>query len=124
MEVFGSDSGRLVTVIFDATVMQLVAGLAVLCVLTAIGFYVVSSFRDYGDDDLQVGVDELANLREMHRRGDINDEEFRTIQARTQRSSDSPAADPSIADRDTLPGSGGRADSGAGEIPSGDKRRG
>ena len=61
------------------------AGFAVLilCVLIALGFYLVSSFRDYAADDREVAPDVLANLQEMHRKGDISDEEFRTIQATT-----------------------------------------
>ena len=61
------------------------AGFAVLilCVLIALGFYLVSSFRDYAADDREVAPDVLANLQEMHRKGDISDEEFRTIQSRS-----------------------------------------
>ena len=57
------------------------AGFAVLilCVLIALGFYLVSSFRDYAAG----APDVLANLQERHRKGDISDEEFRTIQATT-----------------------------------------
>lgn len=65
------------------------AGFAVLilCVLIALGFYLVSSFRDYAADDREVTPDVLANLQEMHRKGDISDEEFRTIQATTHQQS-------------------------------------
>ena len=61
------------------------AGLAivVLCVLIASGFYLVSIFRDYAADDRDEAIDMLANLREMHKRGDISDEEFRIIEAKT-----------------------------------------
>lgn len=61
-------------------------GLAVvvLCVLIAVAFYVVASCRDYVAGDQEVTSDVLANLQEMHLKGDITDEEFRTIQARTQ----------------------------------------
>ena len=61
------------------------AGVAVLilCVLIAAGFYLVSIFRDYAANDHQGADDMLANLREMHLQGDISDEEFRTIQAKT-----------------------------------------
>ena len=55
----------------------------VLCVLIAAGIYVMASFRDYAAQDREEPDDVLANLREMHRKGDISDEEFRTIQAST-----------------------------------------
>ncbi len=55
----------------------------ILSVLIAVGFYLVSIFRDYAGDDRQTPVDALANLREMHRKGDISDEEFRNIESKT-----------------------------------------
>ena len=57
--------------------------IAVLCVLIGLGFYLVSIFRGYADDDHQDPTDVLANLEEMHAKGDISDEEFRTIQSRS-----------------------------------------
>lgn len=65
-------------------VVQSGAAVLILCVLTVAAFYVVSSYRDYVAEDQEVASEALANLREMHRNGDITDEEFRTIQARTQ----------------------------------------
>ena len=62
--------------------VQLVAGLLVLCILTAIGFSLVSRFRDYAAQDRDIAVDALANLEEMHRKGDISEEEFRTIKSK------------------------------------------
>ena len=61
------------------------AGLAVLvlCVLIAAAFYLVSSFRDYTAQDQESTTEALFKLEEMHRKGDINDKEFRTIKART-----------------------------------------
>ena len=63
--------------------VQAVLGIVVLCVLIAAGFYLVSIFRDYAANDCRGTDDMLANLREMHLQGDISDEEFRTIQAKT-----------------------------------------
>jgi uncharacterized membrane protein len=77
-------------------VLQVVFGILVLCVLIAAAFYVVSIFRDYGDKDLRTSQNALANLKEMHLRGDISDEEFRTIEASTRWQSD--AVEPSPAD--------------------------
>ena len=63
------------------------AGLAtlVLCILIAGGFYLLSIFRDYAAEDREPNSDPLANLREMHRKGDISDQEFRTIEATADR---------------------------------------
>lgn len=63
------------------------AGLAVLvlAVLIAAGFYLLSIFRDYAAHDRETSADVLANLREMRRRGDISDEEFRTLKATAER---------------------------------------
>jgi uncharacterized membrane protein len=63
------------------------AGIAVLvlCLLMTSGFWLLSIFRDYAAHDRLDPNDVLANLREMHSRGDISDEEFRTIQAKTER---------------------------------------
>lgn len=63
------------------------AGVAVLvlCVLIAAAFYIMSIFRDYAADDQETAGDHLLKLEEMHRKGDISEEEFRTIQATTHR---------------------------------------
>ena len=55
----------------------------VLCVLTALAFRLMSSLHDYADEDREQACDILAKLREMHLKGDITDEEFRTMKART-----------------------------------------
>lgn len=69
--------------ILEMPTVQAVLAVLVLCVLIAGGFYLVSIFRDYAAGDREEETDVLANLREMHLRGDISDEEFRTIQAKT-----------------------------------------
>ena len=74
----------------------------VLCFLIAAGFYLVSIFRDYDDNDQDDTSDVLANLEEMHRKGDISDQEFRTIQSRTHRP---PAGPSSIGDSTSQDGS-------------------
>ena len=56
-------------------------GLLVLAILGTVAFYGVSRFRDYAAQDQEDPSDLLAKLQEMHLRGDITDEEFRTIQA-------------------------------------------
>ncbi len=65
--------------------MQAGVAIVVLCVLIAAGFYLVSIFRDYAAEDQETTFDVLANLEEMHRKGDISDEEFRTIRSTTHR---------------------------------------
>ncbi len=65
------------------TTVQAALAVLVLCVLLASGYYLVSSFRDYAANDHHEVNDVLANLRELHSRGEISDEEFRTIQAKT-----------------------------------------
>ena len=76
----------------------------VLCVLIAAGFYLVSIFRDYAADDQDDTSDVLANLEEMHRKGDISDQEFRTIQATTHRQPVGPnAIDDSTTSADSSP---------------------
>lgn len=86
--------------------VQLVAGLLVLCILTAIGFSLVSRFRDYAAQDRDIAVDALANLEEMHRKGDISEEEFRTIQAKAESLSPSGTSSDDAASKDnSLPSS-------------------
>ena len=65
------------------------AGLAVLVlgVLLVAGFYLVSIFRDYAAEDRDNVQEVISNLEEMHCKGDISDEEFRTIQSRTHQHS-------------------------------------
>ncbi len=69
------------------TALQAGAGLLVLCVLIAGAFYLLSSFRDYAAEDKEDTEEVLSKLKEMHLKGDISDEEFRTIQATTHRQS-------------------------------------
>ena len=50
--------------------------------LVAVGAYAVSKWRDAIDDDTNTASELLTNFREMHSRGHLTDEEFRTIKAR------------------------------------------
>ncbi len=63
--------------------VRAVAGLVVLCILIAFGFYVVSRYRDYAAKDRQRPHFDDSNLQEMLRRGDISEAEFRTIQTKS-----------------------------------------
>jgi uncharacterized membrane protein len=49
--------------------------------LCAIGVYVVKRFRDRKGDDQPQASELLTNFREIHSRGGLSDEEFRTIKA-------------------------------------------
>ena len=71
--------------VFADPTVRAVVGIVILCVLIAAGFYLVSIFRDYADEDRESSTEALAILQEMHLKGDISDEEFRTIEATTHR---------------------------------------
>ena len=64
--------------------VQLAVGLLVLCILISASFWLVSRFRDYAAHDQDDTLDALANLEEMHHKGDISEEEFRNIQAKAE----------------------------------------
>jgi hypothetical protein len=61
--------------------VQLVVWSAVLCLLLAVGVFVVRRLRDFatGNDDSRTHL--VTNFREMKVQGDISDAEFRTINA-------------------------------------------
>ena len=73
---------------FAAPTVQAGIAVLVLCVLIAAAFYLVSSFRDYTAQDQESTSEALFKLEEMHRKGDISDEEFRTIKTRTHQQPD------------------------------------
>ncbi|WP_218933810.1 hypothetical protein [Rubripirellula lacrimiformis] len=80
--------------------MQAATAVVVLCILISGGFYLVASYRDYVADDREITPEALANLLEMHRKGDISDQEIRTIQARTQQHFAGPIANDVSTDSD------------------------
>ncbi|MEO1528808.1 MAG: hypothetical protein AAFX06_25595 [Planctomycetota bacterium] len=59
------------------------AGIAilVLIVLSAVAFFLVARLRDYTAQDWDSSSRGLSNFEEMRLKGDISDEEFRTIEA-------------------------------------------
>jgi hypothetical protein len=59
------------------------AGLAllILTILSAAAFFLVARLRDYTNGDRDSTDDGLLNFEEMRLKGDISEEEFRTIQA-------------------------------------------
>lgn len=84
---------------FTSPLVQAATSVVILCILISAAFYVVASYRDYVAEDQETGSDALLKLQEMHRKGDISEEEIRTIQARTQQQS----AGPIIHDEPTSP---------------------
>lgn len=57
----------------------LVVSCTVLACLIALGVYLVGRFRGRAEDDQPVASELLSNFREVHSRGQLSDEEFRTI---------------------------------------------
>jgi uncharacterized membrane protein len=70
---------------FTAPAVQAGTAMLVLGILITAAFYLVSRYRDYTAEDKEHVEGALSKLQEMHRKGDINDEEFRTIQATSHR---------------------------------------
>ena len=93
MKLRYSSDGR--TRFFDHKCLSGWVCLLILCVLLVIGIYLVSIFRDYAAEDWEEPVQGIANLEEMHAKGDISDEEFRTIQSRSHQ----PSAETSSTER-------------------------
>ena len=59
------------------------AGLAllILTILSAAAFFLVARLRDYTSGDRDLTDQGLLNFEEMRLKGDISEEEFRTLQA-------------------------------------------
>ena len=62
-------------------------GLLVLIILAAFAFFLVARLRDYTAQDWEPSDEGLSNLEEMRLKGDISEEEFRTIQSVAQQQS-------------------------------------
>lgn len=67
LEVLGTPLARVVLMV------------AVLVILLLIGFYVVRKFRDHISRDEPGAKELLSNFEEIHQRGTLSDEEYRTI---------------------------------------------
>jgi len=78
------------TDIFANPTIQAGLSVLILCVLIAVAFSFVSKFRDYNANDRETTSETLANLEEMRRRGDISDQEYRTIKTTTHRQLSNP----------------------------------
>ena len=62
-------------------VAQAVIAVAMLAILSMVGYYIVLRFRDGSGDDKPGTSEWLTNYRELHRQGDISDAEYRTIKS-------------------------------------------
>ena len=71
------------------------AGLAllILTILSAVAFFLVARLRDYTSGDRDLTDQGLLNFEEMRLKGDISEEEFRTIQAASRESDEGLAPD-------------------------------
>jgi uncharacterized membrane protein len=58
---------------------ELVLGLAVLAVLIAVGIYVIAKIRPHPAQQEHETHELMAKFRELHSRGGLSDEEYRTI---------------------------------------------
>lgn len=55
---------------------------AVIFALIALAIAVVRRLRDRNADDMPTASDDLSKFRELHARGGLSDEEFRTIKTK------------------------------------------
>ena len=60
-------------------VPQAVLWTSVLSVVVAVGCFIVQRFRDGAEENEVSASDLLTNFEEMHREGDLNESEYRTI---------------------------------------------
>ena len=63
----------------STTPAQVVLAVAILAMLSIAGWYVVARFRERTEDNGPSASELLSNFREMHRQGDIDAAEYRTI---------------------------------------------
>jgi uncharacterized membrane protein len=63
--------------------VQAVLGVLVLCILITAAIYLVARFRDYAAEDRPEPESLRANFKEMLRRGDITEAEYRMIQSKS-----------------------------------------
>ena len=61
---------------------QAVLWCTVLAVLLVFAYFVVLKFRDNATGDESNASDHLSNFRELHERGELSDEEYRTIKTK------------------------------------------
>ena len=64
---------------FESDRVQLVLVITLVAMLSATGRYLVSKLRGGSDEDQPITSDMLTNMQKMHQKGDLSEEEFRTI---------------------------------------------
>ena len=64
---------------WSSTTAQVVILLAGLAVMVAVGFYLVRRFRGGAEEDQPSASDLLTNFGELHSRGELSEQEYRTI---------------------------------------------
>lgn len=79
---WASGQERGVREFFQSGSAQLVASLAALAALVGVGCWLVAKFRGRTDDASGGASEMLTNFRELYERGEISEEEYRTIKAR------------------------------------------
>jgi uncharacterized membrane protein len=65
--------------LLDNHILQGIFWCAVLAVLVTAGWWLVRSLRGSSDEEQPVSSELLTKFRELHLRGGLSDEEFRTI---------------------------------------------
>jgi len=63
----------------ELPVLEIVMLVGVMAAVIAVGILVVRKFRDQLDENQEPPLGSLSNFREMHERGDLSDDEYRTI---------------------------------------------
>ena len=70
--------------IFAEPTVRAALAVTILLVVILIAFWLMGRLRDYTTQDNQTASEGLGNLKEMLRKGDISEAEFRTIQSTTR----------------------------------------
>ena len=68
--------------VFESPTGQLIIWLAVCAALIALGAFLVARYRRQIQDDGVSASDMLTNFRELYCRGELSDEEYRTIKTK------------------------------------------
>jgi uncharacterized membrane protein len=68
--------------ILNSPTGQLVVMLAICAALGAVGIYLVAHFRNAAREQGPTSSDLMTNFRELYSRGELSDEEYRTIKTK------------------------------------------
>ena len=64
---------------FQSREAQVVLGLTGVTMLVLVGYYLISKVRSNLHDPETPPIEMISNFRELHSRGELSDEEYRTI---------------------------------------------